>query len=71
MTSMHLFRPYTFTWIEIGIFKAAMLAIGLALGGYFYEIVREYMIAVIGVAVLTSAYVGYVALQQAIAEKVT
>ena len=66
---MHIFRPYTFTWIEIGIFKIAMLAIGLVLGAYFYEIVEEYMVAVIVIAVLTSAYVGYVALQQAITEK--
>lgn len=62
---MQPFRSYTFTWLEIGIFKVAMLAIGLALGAYFHEIVQAYIIGVIVIAIVASAYVGYIGLRQA------
>ncbi len=63
--SMHVFRSYTFSWLQIGIFKFAMITIGLAIGAYWHELVREYIRAIVVIAIVTSAYIGYITLQQA------
>ncbi|AEH61162.1 ribosomal protein L22 [Methanosalsum zhilinae DSM 4017] len=61
---MQLFKSYTFTWWQIGIFKLALLAIGIAIGAYWNEIFSDYLIALIVIAVITNAYIIYVSLKQ-------
>ena len=61
---MTLFKSYTFTWQEIGVFKLALLALGTAIGAYWHEFFLANMTAVIAIAVATLLYTGYVALKQ-------
>lgn len=63
---MRPFRSYTFTWVEIGIFKLAMIAIGIAIGAYVHEFVQDYILVVLVIALVGSAYMAYIALPQAL-----
>ncbi|MCQ6963606.1 hypothetical protein PV02_11065 [Methanolobus chelungpuianus] len=62
---MQPFQSYTFTWWQIGMFKLALLAIGVAVGAYWDDFFSRYLIALIAIAVITSAYIAYISLKQA------
>jgi hypothetical protein len=38
------FKSYIFTWWQIGIFKLALLAIGIAIGSYWHIFFRAYQV---------------------------
>ncbi len=61
---MQLFQSYTFTWWQIGIFKLALISIGVAIGAYWNDFFIRYLIALIVIAVITSAYIAYISLKQ-------
>ena len=61
---MNLFKNYTFTWKEIGVFKLALLSIGIIIGSYWYEFFTANMTLLVIVAVVTTIYTMYVALKQ-------
>jgi len=61
---MDLFKNYTFTWWQIGIFKLALLSLGVAIGAYWSEFWSSYLIALIVIAVVASAYIMYTSLKQ-------
>ena len=61
---MKLFKSYTFTWWQIGIFKLALLAIGAAIGAYWYGFFGDYLAILIVVAVIAGAYIAYAAFNQ-------
>ena len=61
---MKLFKSYAFTWWQIGIFKLALLAIGIAIGAYWHDFFGANLTALIIVAVIASAYILYVSLKQ-------
>ncbi len=61
---MHLFRAYTYTWWQIGIFKLGLLAVGAAIGAYWHEFFRTNLTALILVAIIASAYVLFISLKQ-------
>lgn len=46
-------------------FKLALLAIGVAVGAYWDDFFSRYLIALIAIAVITSAYIAYISLKQA------
>jgi len=56
---MNLFKNYTYTWYQIGIFKLAMLSIGVIIGSYYAELVTDNMMPILGIAVLASVYTMY------------
>ena len=60
----NLFKNYTFTWWQIGVFKLALLAIGVVIGAYWYEFWNSYLTALIVIAVVTSSYIMYISLKQ-------
>jgi hypothetical protein len=62
---MQLFHSYTFAWWQIGIFKLALLSIGVAIGACWNEFFIGYLIALIVIAVITSVYITYISLKQA------
>ena len=53
---MTIFRNYTFTWWQMGLFKLCLLAIGVALGAYWSDVFTPYLTAIIVVAVLLTIY---------------
>ena len=61
---MTLFKSYTFTWWQIGIFKLALLSIGAIIGAYGQNFFMANIPFVAIVAGVSSAYVLYVAIKQ-------
>ncbi len=61
---MNLFKSYTFTCWQIGIFKFALLFIGIAIGAYLHDFFLEYITALIIMAIITSAYIAYISFKQ-------
>ncbi len=59
-----MFKSYTYTWWQIGIFKLALLTIGVLLGSYWSEFWRELTTLLFIVAIVASAYVMYVSFKQ-------
>jgi hypothetical protein len=60
---MNPFKLYTFTWWQIGVFKLALLAIGVAIGSYWHELFAGSLILLVAIAVLGSAYIALVTLK--------
>lgn len=58
------FKSYTFTWWQIGIFKLALLSIGVAIGAYWYEFFKNYLVPLIIIAVITGVYMIFTSLKQ-------
>jgi hypothetical protein len=61
---MNRFKSCTFTWLQIGVFKLALLAVGTVIGAYRHEFFRANMVAVIAVAVVASLGTAHVLLRQ-------
>ncbi len=61
---MQPFKSYTFTWQQIGIFKFALLSIGIAIGAYWSEVLINYLSTLILIAMITSAYIMYISFKQ-------
>jgi hypothetical protein len=59
-----MFKSYTYTWWQMGIFKVALLAIGVLIGSYWSEFWNGLSTLLAIVAVITSVYVMYVSLKQ-------
>lgn len=61
---MNLFKSYTFSWQEIGIFKVALLAIGIIIGAYWPDFFRGNLTLLVVIALVAGAYSWYVAIKQ-------
>lgn len=61
---MNLFKDYTFSWKQIGIFKLSLLSIGTIIGSYWHEFFNANMTLVIIVAIVATAYIVYVSMKQ-------
>jgi hypothetical protein len=61
---MKLFKSYTFTWWQIGIFKLALLTVGAAIGAYWHAFFGANLIPLIVIAAVASIYILYAALKQ-------
>ena len=61
---MKLFKAYTFSWWQMGVFKLALLAIGAAIGAYWHEFFGANLTALIIIAAIATVYTMYVALKQ-------
>lgn len=61
---MKVLKGYTYTWWQIGIFKLALLAIGIAIGAHWHDFFLTHITTVLIVAVLASVYVISVSLRQ-------
>jgi hypothetical protein len=61
---MNLFKTYSYTWKQIGVFKVALLAIGILIGSYAHEFFNSNMIFVAVIALLATTYIMYVSFKQ-------
>jgi hypothetical protein len=59
---MKIFKSYTFTWWQIGIFKIALLAAGIAVGAYWHSFFGTILPVLIVIAAITTLYIIYVSL---------
>jgi hypothetical protein len=61
---MNLFKNYTFSWKQIGVFKLALLSIGVIIGTTWHQFFSEHMTLVAIVAVVATLYIMSVSLKQ-------
>lgn len=61
---MNIFGKGTFTWWQMGIFKIALLSLGVAVGAYWQEVFSQYLTALIVIAVVAGVYIAYVWFKQ-------
>ena len=54
---MKLFRSYTYTRWQMGIFQLSLLCIGVLIGSYFKEELSPYLPLFLVVAIATALYV--------------
>jgi hypothetical protein len=54
---MNLFRVYTYTWWQMGVFKVSLLAIGMILGAFLASVVLAWLWVFVVVAVISTVYV--------------
>jgi len=59
-----IFKSYTFTWWQIGIFKLALLAFGAAIGAYWHDFFGANLVALIIIAVIASICIVFTILKQ-------
>ena len=62
---MNLFKSYTYTWKQIGIFKLSLLAIGMILGAYFADFVKGNLVIFVVIAVAATTFIMYISVRQA------
>ena len=61
---MNLFKDYTFSWKQVGVFKLALLSIGAIIGSIWHEFFSENMTVVVIIAVIATIYIMFVSLKQ-------
>ena len=61
---MNLFKSYTYSWWQIGIFKLSLICIGVLIGSYFKEVLAPYLPLVLLVAIATALYMIGISLKQ-------
>ena len=61
---MKIFKSYTLTWWQIGVFNLALLAAGAAIGAIWHGFFGANLMALVVIAFAASAYVAYVTLRQ-------
>ena len=61
---MKFFKSYTFDWWQVGIFKLALLLIGIIIGSFFYSFFGDYIYFLAVVAVIFSAYIVYISFKK-------
>lgn len=53
-------KNYTFTWWQIGLFKLALLSLGIAIGSYYQETFLPYFIGLISFGIIIGGYIAFV-----------
>jgi hypothetical protein len=61
---MNIFRNYTLTWWQIGIFKLALLSLGVAIGSYWANTFLPYIPVLIALALVLGIYIAFVSFRQ-------
>lgn len=54
---MNLFKPFTLTWWQTGMFKIGMLALGVAIGSYCATFFGSYLVPLLIIAAICLSYV--------------
>lgn len=61
---MTIFKNYTYSWWQIGVFKLALLAIGVAIGAYWSEIFFQYSFILGLIGILLAIYIITISFKQ-------
>ena len=61
---MDIFRNYTFTWWQVGLFKLALLSLGIAIGAYCQATFQPYITALAVLGLGLGAYIAWVSFRQ-------
>lgn len=61
---MNIFKTYTFTWWQAGIFKVSVGALGIAVGAYWSDFFVLHLGLLVAIALIAGTYIGYISLRQ-------
>ena len=61
---MNVFKSIMLKWWQIGIFKAGMLAVGVAVGAVWHDFFSTMLYLLMAMAVASLAYISFVWLKQ-------
>jgi len=61
---MNIFKNYTFSWWQVGIFKLSVLAFGVSIGAYWNSFFSQHLTLWIVIAVVSGLYIGYISLNK-------
>ena len=64
MSHVNLFKTVRLRWFEIGVFKAGLLAAGVAVGAFCADFFMQYQPALVGIAAISLVYIAYVWMKQ-------
>jgi hypothetical protein len=56
---MNLFKTFTMTWWQAGIFKVGMWGAGISVGAYWHDFFSGYLFFLIAVAIVCLTYTTY------------
>jgi len=59
-----IFKSYTFTWWQIGIFKLALLSFGAAIGAYWHGFFGANLTSLIIIGIIASVCIVFTSLKQ-------
>ncbi|HOZ56111.1 MAG: hypothetical protein BWY51_00743 [Parcubacteria group bacterium ADurb.Bin316] len=61
---MNLFKSYIYNWWQMAILKTALIAAGVAIGSYWHEFFRPYLMGVIIIWLVAAAYSLYISFKR-------
>jgi hypothetical protein len=61
---MKIFKKYTYSWWQIGIFKLSLLCFGVTIGAYWQYVFLPYLPIILGGGVVLGFYVMAISLRQ-------
>lgn len=61
---MSIFKNYTFSWWQIGLFKLLLLCFGVAIGAYWHELFLNHITTLIIVGAALALYIGFISLKK-------
>jgi hypothetical protein len=57
---MNLFKTFSLTWWQAGVFKVGLLSVGVMIGTYCHDIFAGYLLPILVIAVVSLAYVTFI-----------
>jgi hypothetical protein len=61
---MSIFKNYTFTWWQAGIFKVCLLALGIAIGSNWPHIFAPVTLLLVIIAIVSGVYLAYLSFKK-------
>lgn len=61
---MKIFKNYTFTWWQAGIFKLSLLAIGVAIGANWPEVFAPYTVILVVIGIVLGIYLATISFRK-------
>ena len=62
--NMNIFKNYTFTWWQAGIFKASVVCIGVAIGANWPQVFAPYTTFLIVIGVVLGIYLAVISFKK-------
>lgn len=61
---MKIFKSYTYKWWQLGIFKIALLSIGIIIGVYWNEFFASYLTPLMIIWIISALYIFSISLKK-------
>lgn len=64
LSYMAIFREYKYTWWQIGVFKLALLTLGIAIGAYWADVFAPYIGVLIVLGLALGIYIAVISFKE-------